>query len=79
MSTKDSKTAQPCTLQSVTCRYSDLVWRNRNECAYNERGRYPDNVMIHHKHKENIYKEVQDTCTITTDRGKLKFEYLYIE
>lgn len=56
---------------SVSFRYSDLIWRQRQKCIYHECGRLPDNVMIHPKHKDAIYDEVVNSCSITTNKGKL--------
>lgn len=71
MKKKQFENGQPCTIDGVTCRYSDLIWQERNTCAYNERGRYPDNVMIHPAHKNNVYGEAESITAYTTYRGRM--------
>jgi len=47
------------------------IWKTRNECAYNQRGDYPDNVMIHPKHKSAIYTEAHHTAAFEGSFGQL--------
>lgn len=65
------KNGLPCNTNGDTCHYSEIIWQERNICAYNERGRYPDNVMIHPAHKNNIYSETESMGAYTMNRGKM--------